>query len=154
LKSPKDVAEELRQIAAKLDRSENPSRVLVASELRSVLASVGTNYLAFTSGSGTSVWELPPDADLARLQPLVEAYNSSEAWTARNGDGTAYLLDDSTIIAELSDEDIDDPDGEAAGMTPKELIHGVDQWEPADMAKAVAMLKGELDGLSGEPIEG
>jgi len=108
-------------------------------------------YLAFTSASGTAVWELPPDADLGQLRPLVDAYNATAAWQARGGDGTAYLLDEQGLVKELGE-----PGGTVEDLKPvdygDEGMGGVEVWDQADMQKAVDMLTGALDGLTGEPV--
>ena len=111
----------------------------------------GQDYLAFTSASGAAVWELGPGADVQKLRPLVDAYNTTAAWTARGGDATAYLLDERGLVRELGE-----PGGTVDDLKPVDLgdegMGGVESWSPADMQKAVDMLTGKLDGLTGEPV--
>lgn len=108
-----------------------------------VAATQGGMYLLFTSASGESLWTLPPGANIAALKAAADAYNDTVAWNARNGDGTAYVFDEGELFAHF---------GEDNDVESIEDIYGaVDGHEEADEQKAMDMLTGKLDGLTGMP---
>lgn len=83
------------------------------------------SFLVFSAGCGEAAWVLPDGADVSAE---IEAYNTVEAWTARGSDGTARRVE-----ALESDPDVG----------PR----------PVSEADARAMLRGEIDGLTGFPSE-
>ena len=53
---PSDLSNKLRSIASKLDRSKNPSRTLVASELKRLVAAVATDFADDGKANSQLLW--------------------------------------------------------------------------------------------------
>jgi len=141
---PSEVSARLRAIGSGIDAARRPSVHLVSEGLRRILAAVqGAAYLLFTSAGGSKLWTLPPGSDTVALKRAADAYNDTAAWQARGGDGTAYVFTDAELLEHFGEDNEVESIEDVYGMVEG---HG-----EADGQKAMDMLTGKLDGLTGEP---
>ena len=105
---PKDLSRILRQIAAGIDRAENPSRNLVASELKKLVNRLASKpeMVFWNYGKGSYIDDYL-DVDVKLLKNIFGKDGFYEIKTGRNADGMLLSKEKLPMGIDLSDfEDV------------------------------------------------